>query len=95
MYREEVAILSKTKIAKSRVTKKGRNYLWALRMKVKYTVKEVSNKIGISVSMIYQNENNARSPSSKLAGKLADLYECTLDDVYNRNSTGKQESIKT
>lgn len=81
--------MSKTKITKLRVTKKGRNYLWELRMKVKYTVKEVSKKIGISESMIYQIENNTRSPSSKLAGKLADLYECTLDDIYNRNSTEK------
>ena len=66
------------------------NNLYKLRVKAGYSVKKVCESVNVSSSMIYQIENDTRSPSSKLAGKLADLYDCTLDEIYNRNNIKKE-----
>lgn len=86
---------AKTAITSKKIREGKINILYNLRLKAGYSVKKVCESVNVSSSMIYQIENGTRIPSSKLAGKLADFYECTLDDIYNRNRTGKQESIKT
>lgn len=83
-----------SKKPKTRETKKGRNHLWKLRMKSGYSVESISNELKISRSTIYEIEKGTRKPSSKLAAKMADIYKCSLDDIYNRKSkTHKEDEL--
>lgn len=76
------------KKTRTKETKKGRNHLWVLRLKAGYdNVSETSKKLGISKSTIYEIEKGTRKPSSKLATRMADLYKCSLDAIYNRKNT--------
>lgn len=59
-----------------------KNQLKILRLSQDLTVEEVSEKVGVTKSMLYQIEGGYKKPSSKTAIKLAKIYKCTLDDIF-------------
>jgi DNA-binding XRE family transcriptional regulator len=82
------------KTVKTRETKKGRNYLWALRLKAGHdNVKDLCKILGIGASMVYEMEKGTREPSSKLASKMASVYNCTMDEIYNRKPAKNRTTI--
>lgn len=80
------------KLTKTRTTKKGRNYLWELRLKAGHdNVHELCEILGIKDSMVYEMEKGTRKPSPELAAKMADTYKCSMDEIYGR----KKEKSRT
>lgn len=80
------------KTTKTRITKKGRNYLWEIRLKAGCdSVKELCEKLEISESMIYEMEKGTRKPSPELAAKMADAYKCSMDEIYGRKPAKRRE----
>lgn len=59
-----------------------KNHLKILRIAQNLSIEDVSSKVGISKSMLYQIEGGYKNPSTKTAIKLANIYKCTLDDIF-------------
>lgn len=59
-----------------------------LRMKYGYSQKEVSEKIGVSPSIVSGYESGERTPSTQVLLSLAYLYGCSTDYLL-----GKQNDI--
>lgn len=53
-----------------------------IRKKANLTSKELAEKLYISQSSISQYENGKRRPSIKVAKRIAELFGCTLEDIY-------------
>lgn len=47
-------------------------------------VKTVSEKLGISRITLWQWENGKRTPGIEDLARLAQLYECTVDDLIGK-----------
>lgn len=59
------------------------NHITLLRKMAGYkTVKDASKALGISTGMLYQVEQDIKKPSIKLALKIMELYECSLEDIF-------------
>lgn len=43
---------------------------------------EVAEKLGVCKDYIYLIENNRRQPSFRLAKRMADLFETTIDELF-------------
>ena len=59
------------------------NELKALRLNKNCTAKEVSQALDITESYLFMLESGSRTPSLKLARKIADFYGVTTDDVFD------------
>lgn len=62
-----------------------RTNLKTLRKKKKWSVQKISEMLGISASHYYKIESGIRNPNFILAGKIANLFECSVDDIFFNN----------
>ncbi len=46
------------------------------------TQKEVAEQVGISKNYLSMLENGTRNPSDKLKEKLAEIYKCSVTDIF-------------
>lgn len=53
-----------------------------LRKGKKISVKELADNVGISERYVSFLENNERTPSLKVAIKIADFLECSIEDIF-------------
>lgn len=53
-----------------------------LRKKAGYTPEEVTEKLGISRSMLDKVELGYKLPGRDLIGKMSQVYKCSIDDIY-------------
>lgn len=60
------------------------------RKQKKLTQVELAEKIGVSTRTISQYEENNRFPRKETLKKLADFFECTIDELISDDNS-KQE----
>lgn len=53
-----------------------------LREKNKFTQEQASNKLNITKEYLSMLERAERNPSDKLKEEMANLYNCTVVDIY-------------
>lgn len=53
-----------------------------LRKGKKISAKELADNVGISERYVSFLENNERTPSLKVAIKIADFLECSIEDIF-------------
>lgn len=59
------------------------NHITELREKAGFkTAKEAAKALKISNGMMYQMESNHKKPGPELAVKMANLFNCTLEDIF-------------
>ncbi|EKX80480.1 hypothetical protein CFSAN001628_006714 [Clostridium botulinum CFSAN001628] len=59
------------------------NHITELRKNAGFnTVKNVTSKLEISDSMMYQIEGGYKKPSPNLAIKMSKLFNCTMEDIF-------------
>ena len=59
------------------------NHITDLRKRAGFkTATEAAEKLNISPSMMYQMEGGYKRPSPDLGVKMADLFNCTLEDIF-------------
>ncbi len=56
--------------------------LKALRVNAEMTQKEACEKLGVTQRTLQNWEDYKTSPSGAQLSRLADLYGCTLDDIF-------------
>ena len=56
--------------------------LKALRVNAEMTQKEASEKLGVTQKTLQHWEEYRTSPTGAQLSRLADLYGCTLDDIF-------------
>ena len=56
--------------------------LKALRVNAEMTQKEASEKLGVTQKTLQNWEEYRTSPTGAQLSRLADLYGCTLDDIF-------------
>ena len=56
--------------------------LKALRVNAEMTQKEASEKLGVTQKTLQNWEEYKTSPTGAQLSRLADLYGCTLDDIF-------------
>jgi len=56
--------------------------LKTMRKKVNLTQVEVANFLGITQGAIMQWETGRTSPKAELLPKIAELYKCTIDELF-------------
>ncbi len=66
------------------------NRLRELRMKYGYSQKAVSQKIGISPSIVSGYESGERTPSTEVLLSLAYLYGCSTDYLLGKQNDNSQ-----
>lgn len=75
------------------------SHLKELRIKAGYkTAKEITPLLGITPSAIYQIEGGRKQPSVKLAIKMANLYNCSLENIFrpiHTTNSGKDKMLNT
>lgn len=64
--------------------------LWDLRIKYGYSQKEVSEKIGVSPSIVSGYESGERTPSTQVLLSLAYLYGCSTDYLLGKQNDSSQ-----
>ena len=57
--------------------------LRALRVNQDLSVESVAEKLGCSIQAIYDWETNKYKPNAKYVAKMAQLYKCKTDDIFN------------
>lgn len=59
------------------------NHVTNLRINAGYkTAKKAAKALEISNGMMYQMEGGYKKPGPKLALRMADLFDCTLEDIF-------------
>ncbi|HAE91683.1 MAG TPA: transcriptional regulator [Tissierella sp.] len=59
------------------------NHITELRKKSGYiTVKKAAEKLEISDSMMYQVEGGYKQPSPSLGIRMAEVFNCTLEEIF-------------
>lgn len=66
------------------------NRLRDLRIKYGYSQKEVSEKIGVSPSIVSGYESGERTPSTQVLLSLAYLYCCSTDYLLGKQNDSSQ-----
>ena len=69
--------------------------LQELRVKYRYSQKQVADKIGISPSIISGYETGERTPSTDVLISLANIYHCTTDYLLGREGCNPQVTLNT
>jgi len=57
------------------------------------TAKEAALKLKISTGMMYQMEEGLKKPSSSLAIKMAQLFNCTLENIFLPDNITKSDKV--
>ena len=71
------------------------NHLTELRKNAGFkTAKETAEYLEISEGMVYQMEEGYKRPSSKLAIKMAELFNCSLEDIFLPFDTTNSDNNK-
>ena len=70
-----------------------RKKLKELRKKKKLSVKNISKVLGISTSHYYKIESGIRNPNFVLAGKIAALLNCSVDDLFFKEELDEMSKI--
>lgn len=70
-----------------------RTKLKNLRKKKKLSVKGISQILEISSSHYYKIESGIRNPNFILAGKIADLFNCSVDDLFFKEKLDELSKI--
>lgn len=70
-----------------------RTNLKTLRKKKKLSVKNIAHILGISTSHYYKIESGIRNPNFVLAGKIASLFNCSVDDLFFNDELDKMSKI--
>ena len=52
--------------------------------------KEVAEKVGVDVSTVTKWETGIADPRAKQIPVLADLFCCTIDELYGRETSGEE-----
>ncbi|WP_163582140.1 helix-turn-helix transcriptional regulator [Gracilibacillus saliphilus] len=52
----------------------------------------IAQKVGISTSYYYKIEQGKRTPSVDLAKKIADVLNCTVDELFYNESLNEMSS---
>ncbi len=60
----------------------GKSKIRTLRINKGLEPKEAIEKLGISYSMLNKIERGDRQPGRKLIVGMAELYECSIDEIY-------------
>ena len=60
-------------------------YLTALRRKNGYTQAQIAQRLGISRSSYANYENGNRSPNFEVLEQIADVLDCSLDELFGRH----------
>jgi len=71
-----------------------RTNLKDLRKKKKLSVKKISHMLGISTSHYYKIESGIRNPNFILAGKIAAIFNCSVDDIFFKDKLDKTSKMK-
>lgn len=70
-----------------------RTKLKNLRKKKKLSVKRISQILEISSSHYYKIESGIRNPNFILAGKIAELFNCSVDDLFFKDKLDETSKI--
>ncbi|APH23835.1 transcriptional regulator [Clostridium botulinum] len=71
------------------------NHITELRKNAGFnTVKNVTSKLEISDSMMYQIEGGYKKPSPNLAIKMAKLFNCAMEDIFLPYGTTNSDKVK-
>lgn len=60
----------------------AKNKIKKLRVDIGISQKEMAKKLNISVDYVSMIERGIRTPGFKLAKRIADLFGCTIDEVF-------------
>lgn len=61
-----------------------------LRERKDFSVKEISAALGITERAYYNYEKGVREPSLNMLIKIANVYDCSLDDLVSNTASGKK-----
>lgn len=50
---------------------------------------DVARAMGVDMAAVFRWESGAAYPRAEKLPKLADLFSCTIDELYGRNSAGQ------
>lgn len=67
--------------------------LKALRLKYRLSQKQVSDRIGVSPSIISGYETGERTPSTEVLLALSHLYRCSTDYLLGKNENASNNTI--
>lgn len=56
--------------------------LWQKRSEIEMTLKEMSEKTGVSIAQLNKIENNKVSPTINTLEKIAQGINCTISELY-------------
>lgn len=70
-----------------------RTELKALRKKKKLSVNKISEMLCISESHYYKIESGIRNPNFILAGEIAKLFDCSVDEIFFKNILDETSKI--
>ncbi|ACA45005.1 transcriptional regulator [Clostridium botulinum] len=71
------------------------NHITELRKNAGFnTVKNVTSKLEISDSMMYQIEGGYKKPSPNLAIKMSKLFNCTMEDIFLPYGTTNSDKLE-
>lgn len=70
-----------------------RTNLKTLRNRRKMSVKNISLMLDISASHYYKIESGIRNPNFVLAGKIATLLDCSVDELFFKDELDKMSKI--
>lgn len=73
-------------------TKEIGNNIKYIRQRKKLTVKETAGELGLSVKTYYNYEHGAREPGLNTLIKIANFFDCSLDDLVSNSVGGKSDS---
>jgi putative transcriptional regulator len=63
----------------------GTNRIKELRNRKRWTQREMAEKLHISVDYVSMLERGIRTPGFVLAKKIADLFNCRIEDIFFNN----------
>lgn len=70
-----------------------RVYLKELRMNKNLSVEQMAQLLNISQSHYYKIESGVRNPNFLLAGKIASLFDCSVDEIFFGNELDKMSNF--
>lgn len=69
-------------------------YLKLLRIEKQYTQAQIAREIGVSRSTYANYETGKRTPDYDTLLKISDTLECSLDTLFGRNSSRKEDVVR-
>lgn len=69
-------------------------YISEIRKQKGYSQKYVAKAVGVSQNALCQYEKGKRKPSPELLIKLADLFNCTIDELIRGGKQNERDQEK-